>query len=83
LSAEEACGLAALFNSALIDSYFRTFNGNTQVSATELRAMPLPPLNLIKTLGGLVMTRRHDLASLDILVEELLAYGQKEANVED
>jgi len=83
LSAEEACGLAALFNSALIDSYFRTFNGNTQVSATELRAMPLPPLNLIKTLGGLVMTKRHDLTSLDILVEKLLTNSHKEANVED
>jgi len=81
LSAEEACGLAALLNSALIDSYFRTFNGNTQVSATELRAMPLPPLNLIKTLGECVMTEPHDLASLDTLVDKLLVNGRGEANI--
>lgn len=71
LSAEEAFGLAALLNCSLIDSYFRTFNGNTQVSATELRAMPLPPPNLIKKLGSHVMTSPHDLASLDILVDKL------------
>lgn len=51
LSAAEACGLAALFNSSLLDRYFRIFNGNTQVSATELRALPLPPLALMKALG--------------------------------
>lgn len=83
LSAEEAFGLAALLNCSLIDSYFRTFNGNTQVSATELRAMPLPPPNLIKKLGSHVMTSPHDLASLDILVDKLLVNGQEEANGED
>jgi adenine-specific DNA-methyltransferase len=43
LSEDEAFGLAAILNCSLIDTYFRTFNGNTQVSATELRQMPLPP----------------------------------------
>jgi len=71
LSAEEAYGLATLFNSALLDRYFRTFNGNTQVSATELRAMPLPPLNLIKTLGEQALADKSNLASLDDLVDSL------------
>jgi adenine-specific DNA-methyltransferase len=83
LSPEEACGLATLLNSSLIDSYFRIFNGNTQVSATELRAMPLPPLNLIKTLGKRVMADHRDLASLDILVDKLLLNGREEMNGED
>jgi adenine-specific DNA-methyltransferase len=48
---EEATGLAALFNTKILDTYFRISNGNTQVSATELRAMPLPPLDKITLLG--------------------------------
>lgn len=34
--------LAALLNSKLLDFVFRLFNGNTQVSATELNILPLP-----------------------------------------
>ncbi len=51
LSEDEARGIAALYNSSLLDDYFRCINGNTQVSATELRAMPLPPLEEIIDLG--------------------------------
>ena len=55
LSEEEAYGLAVLLNSTFLDTYFRTFNGNTQVSATELRALPLPPLESIRKIGRRVM----------------------------
>ncbi|MCB0211312.1 MAG: N-6 DNA methylase [Anaerolineae bacterium] len=51
LSRPEVVGLAALLNSALIDRYFRITNGNTQVNATEIRALPLPPLEVIQTIG--------------------------------
>ena len=57
LSLEELYGLSYLLNSPLIDSYFRIFSGNTQVSATELRLLPLPDLELIKYIGSNVQQR--------------------------
>ena len=51
LSEDEAWGLAALYSSRPMDTYFRTVNGNTQVNATELRTMPLPAHSAIVALG--------------------------------
>lgn len=51
LDEELAYGLAALLNSAFLDRYFRISNGNTQVSATELRAMPLPAEEDVRSIG--------------------------------
>lgn len=54
LSEDEVLGLAALFNSALFDSYFRIMSGNTQVNATELRMMKFPTLETIAAIGKTV-----------------------------
>lgn len=62
----EAIGLSALLNSGLIDRYFRISNGNTQVNATELRALPLPPLSLIREIGETVM--KDDAIDMDEVV---------------
>jgi adenine-specific DNA-methyltransferase len=51
LSQTEALGISALLNSSLLDNYFRVSNGNTQVSATEVRAMPLPAIEIIENIG--------------------------------
>ena len=59
-SKEEALGLAALLNSKPFDIYFRTFNGNVNVSATELRQMPMPPIKIIQSIGeSLSLTNDH------------------------
>lgn len=80
LSEDEAWGLAALYNSRLLDTYFRAVNGNTQVSATELRAMPLPPSETIIALGRQVKNLSDPLDGLDDLVMRLVAHpDMKEA----
>ncbi len=52
LDRNEILGLCALLNSTLFDSFFRIFNGNVNVSATELREIPLPELETIKEIGN-------------------------------
>ena len=73
LSEDEAWGLAALYNSRILDTWFRTVNGNTQVSATELRNMPLPAHEKIMALGRQVKCLTDPLAGLDTLVANVVA----------
>ena len=56
LTDDEVYGLTALFNSALMDGYFRVISGNTQVNATEIRSIRFPSLVQIATIGGRVKT---------------------------
>ena len=55
LDRNEIIGLCALLNSTLFDSFFRIFNGNVNVSATELREIPLPELETIKEIGDIII----------------------------
>ncbi|MEL6273306.1 MAG: hypothetical protein AAFR22_26105, partial [Chloroflexota bacterium] len=66
----EAVGLSGLLNSGLIDRYFRISNGNTQANATELRALPLPPLPVICEIGETVM--KDDTVDMDEVVVRIL-----------
>lgn len=78
LSEEEAWGLAAFYNSSILDTYFRCVNGSTQVSATELRAMPLPEHDLIVALGSRVKLMEDPIQKLDEVIKEMvsvLAHG--------
>ena len=51
ISEDLAHGLATYLNATAVDSYFRRFNGHTQVNATDLRAMRYPSLEALITLG--------------------------------
>ena len=51
LTVDETFGIAALFNSALLDRYFRTISGNTQVNATEIRQLRFPDISILTGIG--------------------------------
>ena len=56
---DEAYGLYALLNSTLYDQYYRILNGSTQVNASEINCMPVPPRSTIIEMGREL--RRADL----------------------
>jgi len=55
LRVPEVYGLAAFFNTAFVDRYFRAISGNTQVNATEMRVMPVPEVETLCEIGEQVM----------------------------
>jgi hypothetical protein len=62
------------FTPPIVARYFRITNGNTQVNATELRKLPLPPWERLTRIGKRVAAledgRDHD-AIEQIIMEEL------------
>jgi adenine-specific DNA-methyltransferase len=72
LSADEARGIAAFLNSRIVDSYLRTVAGNTQVNASDLRRLPLPPLEYLIAIGR-ALDAHATLADADAAVAAVLA----------
>jgi adenine-specific DNA-methyltransferase len=69
LDRDEVVGLCALLNSELFDTYFQIFNGNVNVSATELREMRFPPLFIIKKIGyEIIMTNDYSITNINSIV---------------
>jgi adenine-specific DNA-methyltransferase len=72
LRRDEVMGLTALLDSEMFDAWFRTFNGNINVSATELRMMPLPPIETIREIGRKIILRNN--YSIDYVNDLVLDY---------
>ncbi|MBX2968273.1 MAG: N-6 DNA methylase [Cyclobacteriaceae bacterium] len=69
LDKAEIMGLGALLNSTLFDQFFRILNGNVNVSATELRFMPLPPHDQIIEIGNqLIRSNSFDNTTINNLI---------------
>ncbi len=81
LDRNEVMGLCALLNSTLFDSYFRIFNGNVNVSATELREIPFPKLDEIKAIGDqLIFANNYSLEYANSVVNEIFNIEEMIAN---
>lgn len=68
-----ARGIYAYISCTVVDQYFRTFNGHTQVNATDLRFIRYPSLEVLIALGQSITDQElTDFARIDALVEELV-----------
>lgn len=71
LDRNEVVGFCAILNSELFDTYFQIFNGNVNVSATELREMKFPPLNDIKEIGNkIILSNDYSMTNVNNIVNE-------------
>lgn len=78
-----ARGLAVYLNSSLVDSYFRQFNGHTQVNATDLRNLKYPRRDRLEALGSWVGDAFPAQDEIDSLVEGLFTDMSKDMNQPD
>jgi adenine-specific DNA-methyltransferase len=78
MSAAEAIGLAALLQSATLDEYVRISSGNTQVSAAELRALPLPRAGVIREIARATERKRGSAAErIEQIIARSLEHGAR------
>lgn len=72
LDRELATGLTLWLNSGVVDRFFRTFSGHTQVNATDVKSMRFPSEATLRSLAERASTTSLAQEHLDELVEELL-----------
>ena len=70
LDEDLARGIAVWLNSSVIDKFFRTFSGHTQVNATDLRTLRFPSVETLRCLGRTAVVSQVE---VDSLVKELIA----------
>lgn len=64
-----ALGLFAFLNSTLVDQYFRSFSGHTQVNATDLRNLAYPELRILRAIGSEI----NDLALSQDEIDQIIS----------
>lgn len=71
MTVSEARGLSGFLASRVVDGHFRALCGSTQVNATELRRLPLPPLQVIESIGSR-LSDKPGLIEIDAVVDRAL-----------
>ena len=74
----EAYGLATLFNSTLMDKYFRCLSGNTQVNATEIKLLKMPTRKIIYQIGEFFL---KNVETNQNKIDNIINFYLKEATV--
>lgn len=73
LDLQLAWGVFAILSCTWVDNYFRLSNGNTQVNATDIRALPLPAKEILLEIGQRLQKQNtSDLAILDRIVMDVI-----------
>lgn len=74
---DHVIGLSALLNSSIYDSYFRMINGNINVSATEMRLLPMPSLEKIELIGTSILKNDINSDQIENLIEKIIFETEK------
>jgi adenine-specific DNA-methyltransferase len=74
-----AAGLCLWLNSSVVDRYFRTFSGHTQVNATDLRAMRYPSLGQLIAMATEADGDLPDQDVIDTMVRKHVLGMQRES----
>lgn len=75
MTKDEQYGLFCIFNSTILDKYYRIVNGNTQVNATEFNAIPLPNIDIIVKIGReLLKSDKMDTYTCDLILSKFYRY---------
>lgn len=70
LDRDLAKGISVWLNSSVIDAFFRTFSGHTQVNATDLRTLRFPTSDVLRAMGRRMAVSQSE---VDSVVMELIA----------
>ena len=71
LDPSAAAGLTCYLNSTLVDDYFRTFSGHTQVNAGDLRSLRYPEADQLVELSKKLEGSSNDATKVDVAMKEL------------
>jgi len=76
LDSHTAHGLMLFLNSTAVDSYFRQFNGHTQINATDLRKLRYPTEKQLRLLGSTPADASQE--TIDELLRQILWEDSKD-----